>query len=178
MRSTNDEEVYKLVLAGELAIDEQGRVWRTAFRRFGVLHTYKKQRRAERPSGHYLSVRGTVSGRKVGTGAHRLVYRHFFGPIPHGLTVNHRDGKKRRNLPSNLELATYSEQALHAIHILKVGVAHRRGEKNPHAKLTELKVAQIRDARKKGARLRTLAAKYKTTPQTISAICLGVRWSH
>ncbi len=59
-----------------------------------------------------------LDGKRHHALAHRLVYRHFKGPIPAGLTVNHLNGMRGDNRPENLELATASEQKLHAIRVL------------------------------------------------------------
>jgi hypothetical protein len=37
---------------------------------------------------------------------HRLMWEAFRGPIPDGLTINHRDGRQRHNRLSNFELMT------------------------------------------------------------------------
>lgn len=124
MKITMAEEfAYKAVELGELTIDTQGRVWRVAARRWcrwtNATRTIPCQpRRAEKMSGEYMQVRVAIDGRRVGALAHRLVWRHFNGPIPEGLTINHKDGIKTNNAPSNLELATISEQAIHAISTL------------------------------------------------------------
>lgn len=58
----------------------------------------------------------------VDVAAHRVVWEAVHGPIPNGLTVNHKDGRKTNNRPDNLELATQSEQNRHAYAIgLRVG---------------------------------------------------------
>lgn len=49
---------------------------------------------------------------------HRLVCEAFFGPIPQGMTVNHKDGDKQNNALNNLEIVTYSQNHLHAFDIL------------------------------------------------------------
>ena len=55
---------------------------------------------------------------RVNASAHRLVWRHFHGPIPDGMTINHKNGKKQDNRPENLEVMTYAEQTKHAIDVL------------------------------------------------------------
>ncbi|MBQ7023530.1 MAG: HNH endonuclease [Akkermansia sp.] len=42
---------------------------------------------------------------------HRLVWEVFNGPIPEGMTVNHKDENKLNNSLSNLELMTMAENA-------------------------------------------------------------------
>lgn len=115
-----ERRVIALVQRGELAIDCAGRVWRMAARRgikSGGSHVVPcEPRRAENqvPRG-YLQVRAVVDGRRWYACAHRLAWQHFHGDIPDGLTVNHKDGDKTNNAPSNLELATGAEQAAHAV---------------------------------------------------------------
>jgi len=41
--------------------------------------------------------------------AHRLVYERFVGPIPPKMDVDHIDGNKLNNHPSNLRLMTHSD---------------------------------------------------------------------
>ncbi|WP_414691469.1 HNH endonuclease [Noviherbaspirillum sp.] len=46
--------------------------------------------------------------------AHRAVWTLFRGEIPEGTDLNHMDGDKTNNNPANLELATRSQNHLHA----------------------------------------------------------------
>lgn len=128
----NEEVVFEAVLRGELEVDEEGRVWRLGNRRgsgkFGVVRFIPcERRRAENDYGRYLQVRVMVDGERVTTQASRLVWRALRGPIPGGLTVNHKDGRKKENRPSNLELATMVEQIQHARDVLghQYGLASR-----------------------------------------------------
>lgn len=45
---------------------------------------------------------------------HQLVAEAVYGPKPEGMTVNHKDGNKLNNHPSNLEYATHAENIEHA----------------------------------------------------------------
>ncbi|MFJ5762743.1 HNH endonuclease [Neobacillus sp. NPDC093182] len=45
---------------------------------------------------------------------HRLIVVAFLGPIPKGNQVNHKNGRKRCNYLTNLELVTHSENIQHA----------------------------------------------------------------
>ena len=123
-RGYNDEEVYEDVLAGILEIDEQGRIWKVkawkvkAWRGQGKQWGHEsylvdcERHRAEnvKAENPYLQVAlQHRDGRTVTAQAHRLVWRHFKGPIPAHLTINHKDGCKKRNHPDNLELMTSRE---------------------------------------------------------------------
>ena len=160
----SEEIVYRAVSSGKIRIDKNGTVWRG-------------NKRAEHVATGYLQVR--VMERKVRSHAcaHRLVWRHFFGTIPDGMTINHKNGIKTDNRPENLELATYVEQQIHASRVLKVGHACRQhGEANSMAKLTAEQVAEIRIRRKSGERLKTIAQDYGITDRAVSKIALGQRW--
>ena len=79
--------------------------------------------------GDYLQVRTMIDGKRIHALAHRLVWFHFNGPIPPGLTINHKKGNKKDNRPEMLELATYAEQVRHAREVLKVGAWIKRGKR-------------------------------------------------
>jgi hypothetical protein len=109
---------------------------------------------------------------------HRLVYEHFIGPIPDGMTVNHRNGNKLDNRACNLELATQSEQMHHAYRtgLQKRACGEARGKV---AKLTEDDVREIRRAYV--PRVMTydaLAARFGVTQTAILAIVKRRTWTH
>ena|ERR1035437_1003224 len=179
----NEEFVYQAVLNGDLEIMPDGTIWR--LRKRGWDRWQKKavsrpceRVRAEHDCGKYLQVRIMIDGVRIYALAHRLVYRHFKGPIPVDLTVNHEDGKKKRNVPDNPELATHSEQQIHATRILKVGHAcDQSGPKNSMAKLTPEQVLQIRHRRANGDRLLSIAKDFGISFQAVSKIARGDRWA-
>lgn len=181
MAPKNTEDlVYPAVETGEIAIDQQGQIWRVATRRgkgrTGKTHTLNCiRRRAEHDTGIYLMMRVMINGKRAHALAHRLIWRHFNGPISAGLTINHKNGDKKDNRPENLELATYSEQVIHAHRVL--GKGEQSGMKNHRAKLTTDQVAEIRHLRQTGMLLREIAARYKVAEQTISKIVRGDRRS-
>lgn len=176
--------VYKLIEAGELEIDSEGRIWRVKKRTAdrwtgGTKVTACARVRAEMgtPQG-YLQVRAMIDRKRHYSAAARLVWMHFNGPIPQGMTVNHKDGMKQNNRPLNLELATYSEQRHHAIRELGAKHADVRGSKHPKTNLTESDVIAMRAARKAGAMVKALAEQYGVTQKAASHICRGVTWKH
>ena len=176
--------IYRAVLDGELKIDEQGRIWRIAKR--GWDRWNKRVRlnkcakvRAEHPTPQgYLQIRVMFNGHRIYLQASRLVYFHFFGHIPLGMTINHKNGVKPDNKPSNLELMDYRQQAIHARHVLKVGRLDQNGEKNAMAKLTRWDVVKIRSRRLNGESLRSIASDYNVGFKAVSKIARGDRWAH
>lgn len=53
-------------------------------------------------------------GKRTHVLVHRAVYEAFVGPIPAGMQINHLDGVKTNNDPSNLEIVTPAENSAHA----------------------------------------------------------------
>ena len=125
------------------------------------------------PTG-YLMGRAMVDKTRLSGLAHRLVWRHFNGPIPVGLVINHRNGDKADNRLANLEVVTPSENARHATRILGVGrCTDQNGMMNHAAKLTTDQVWAIRARRAAGERLTSIAADYGIAMQTVSKLARG-----
>jgi hypothetical protein len=183
-----DEEIVAAL--PELEIDSQGRVWRIAMRHGrgvkngGGYHMGSRmspcaRRRTEAANVQgYLQVHVMVDGRRMSPMAHRVVWVHLNGPIPEGLTINHKNGIKSDNRPENLEIATFSEQRQHALDVLHVKKHHPIGSKHPKTHLTEADVLQIRNLRKSGAMVKDIAAEYGMKPKAVSAICCRRTWKH
>lgn len=113
----NEAFFCEYVKSGILEIDQHGRIWKIADRVWDrrTRTSSKVQcapRRAESLRHGYLYMGVNVGGKSLQALAHRVVWWHFKGPIPIGLTINHINGDKTCNDPSNLELATYKELAL------------------------------------------------------------------
>ena len=181
MQPKNREEiVYKAVMSGWIEIRPDGSIWRVMQRRkdrwnnvVSVFPTIPHRIDASTGVG-YRTIKIMVDGVQTSALAHRLVWRHANGPIPPGLTINHKNGNKADNHIENLELATYSKNTMHAVHILGVGrTLRQRGESNLMVKLTDAQVREIRRRRMAGETLAVLAVAFDVAMQTISKICRG-----
>lgn len=161
----NETILYEVVLTGEWQIDDKGYIWKKR----GTEWVRAEHRT---PQG-YLQVRKMSNGIRLHTGAHRLVWVHFFGAIPEGLTINHKNGIKADNRPDNLEVMTYSENLKHAF---RMGLKDQWGQRNPAAKLTNAQVEQIRERYMQGGTTQQeLADEFGIAYQTISDIVRGSR---
>jgi hypothetical protein len=170
----NEREAILLeaVTSGYLELDAAGRFWR---------QKPGGRVRAEVRGRGYLQIRRKIRGREYWAMAHRIVYRYFRGPIPDGLTINHKDGQKTNNAPENLETATCKEQIQHAIRVLNSHQRVRHGQNgSAHlmARLSASDVMDIRRARAAGQKLSTLAERYGVSFKHVSSIALGRRWAH
>lgn len=175
--------VYQAVLDKELEIDSQGRIWRISKRGWDRwnkrvrVNSCTKTRAEHRVPQGYLQIRVMYGKKRYHTSAHRVVFMHFNGEIPKGMTINHKNGIKDDNRPENLELMTHSEQTIHARRVLKRGRLDQSGEKNSMSKLTKRDVKEIRIRRSNGEALKSIAKDYGVAYQTISKIARGDRWS-
>lgn len=168
-----------LVQEGQWEIDDAGRIWRVALRtglKTGGSHVVPTpRRRAEKAiPGGYLMVRALLAGRRVYGLAHRVVWQWHRGDIPDGLCLNHINGDKRDNRPSNLEVVTYSENVRHDFAVLHT--RDQRGELNSAAKLTHAQVIEIRARRAVGERLLAIARDYGVSFQVVSSVARGRRY--
>lgn len=132
------------------------------------------RRRAEHrtPPG-YLQIRAVIGAKRVCALAHRLIWHYFFGSIPAGMIINHKNGIKDDNRPENLEIVTYAENMCHAY---QINACNQDGERNPSAKLSNAEVEEIRSLYSTGRYYqKDLAEKYEVSFQTISKIIRGDR---
>ena len=110
---------------GRFSVDSEGRIWRHAQRAKSGRPGWVKlttQRRAESASGAYLAVSIELRGKRRRIQAHRAVSMAANNCIiPAGMLPNHKNGDKHDNRPGNLELVTFSENAIHARDELGVG---------------------------------------------------------
>ncbi len=138
-------------------------------------------------------------------GVHQLVAAAFLGPCPPGYTVNHLDGVKTHNTPSNLEYCTHIEQMKHAKRLglfptgdrssVRMNMASRprgdahpfhrhpewapRGERNSHARLTVGDVQEIRRLYATGTLTRAeLARQFRIPHGHVCRIVTYRAWKH
>lgn len=167
----------EFVLTGKLEIDDDGYIWRVVKVGFWPDERSVKGRAEVVAAKGYLALQVSCpNGERLRVQAHRLVWYHFHGPIPDGLTINHINGIKDDNRPDNLELATHKEQRRHALDVLKCVTA--RGEKHGMAQLTEAEVLEIRRRHEAGEGPKAIARSLGMSNTNISDICHGKIWSH
>jgi len=122
----------------------------------------------------YLQVRVMVNGHRYCVSAHRLVWLHFHGEtLPPSIEINHKNGVKWDNRPSNLEAVTASENMKHAH---RTGLKNQNGERNPATKLSNKDTQDIRERYALGGvTQQVLADEYGISHQSVSKIVRGDR---
>jgi hypothetical protein len=154
------EEIYKIGKDGYL-VSNYGNV---------------KGKKVEFLKKHVSQAGYVLYGGKLGL-CHRLVWETFNGKIPDGLQINHIDLNKTNNRLDNLELATSSENQIHA-HKNGAYKTNINGENNPMATLTENDVLDIYKMVKDGYDNIDIAAKYNLHDRYVSLIRHGKRWKY
>ncbi len=124
----------------------------------------------------YAMVILSAPGKKRNRTVHSIVAEAFIGPRPDGAVVNHIDGVKKNNVPSNLEYVTQKQNIRHAIDTgLRVAA---KGEGHYRSNLKESDIVAIRSAFASGVMGTVLAAQYGISNKGISQICRRKSWAH
>ena len=115
---------------------------------------------------------------------HRLVAMCFLDNPNNYPVVNHKDGNKQNNHYTNLEWCTVRYNNLHAIknHLYK----GYTGENNPHCKLQEQDVLDIRERYEKSCKqgikgykfYDSICTEYGVDRETIRHICKRITWKN
>lgn len=96
---------------------------------------------------------------------HRIVAATFHEPCPEGHEVNHKDGVRFNNAPSNLEYVTRSQNIRHAMRTTGAYSRRRRGNS-----LTVKDVREIRATPRIIGAVKSLAKRYGVSQETIRRI--------
>jgi hypothetical protein len=110
-----------------------------------------------------------LSGRQART-IHTLVAKAFLGARPDGMQVNHKDGVKSNNHPSNLEYVTPRENTQHAIQLGLSDPARR--------KLNESLVREVHARRAAGETYKAIGAKVGASGHCVRHVIKGRTWKH
>jgi len=147
-----------MVKDGIYEIDSNGMIWR--LKKYGISC---ERKRAETENGGYFQVHLRKDGNHLSAQSHRVVWTYFHEKIPDGVTINHIDGNKLNNHPSNLELATYSEQVAHANKVLGIKVGFQKGNNRIQPSLTDDEVIIIRSRSQNGETIAKLSRDFKVS---------------
>lgn len=179
---TADLAGLAMVAVGMFSVDSRGRVWRhreiTRGSAVGGREVEIEPRRADTGRSKedgYLRVQFTVGKTRYHMAAHRLVWMVANQRlIPTGMEVNHKDGNKSNNDPTNLEITTHAGNTMHALHTL----GHMKNRKTSGAKLTPEQVIEIRRlCDDKVMSKAAIADHFKVTVKTIRNIANRAKWA-
>lgn len=106
---------------------------------------------------------------------HRAVLLAWGPPIPTGKhQVNHKNGNRKDPRLENLEWVTHQENHKHRVAVMRSGCGSSQGM----AKLTEAKVAKIKEMLVGGFTGRSIAKTFGVHYATISDIKVNKCWRH
>eukprot|EP01037_Dinobryon_pediforme_P018037 gene18037-18274_t len=108
------DAALQAITMGMIEVRPNGEVWRIARNVKGRIVAQTPVRAECHLKNGYLGVVSRFDGEQYLVLAHRLVWTVLSGPIPPKLDINHMDGVKVNNHPSNLEIVTRGENARHA----------------------------------------------------------------
>jgi len=116
------------------------------------------------------------SGIKRSVRLHRLVYSYFYGDIPDGYEIHHKDNNKLNNHPSNLVLVTHLQNMRMATNdgLYKSVV----GSNNPCARIDESTVLEICKLISKNKTARSVAKQLGISVHIIYNLVHGKTWQH
>ena len=86
---------------------------------------------------------------------HHIVWKKFFGDIPDGFIIHHKDGNKLNNDISNLVLMSLKEHA--RMHAKQMGLGKDRNGIEPTNKTSKDLIERIKNMRVNGALLSQIA---------------------
>ena len=110
--------------------------------------------------------------------AHRMAWAKKHGPIPAGMMVCHKCDNPPCVNVDHLFLGTQTDNMSDCANKGRLeGRRTPRGSAHPQAKLTEIQVQEIREARASGILLKTLSARYGVSETMISYIARGKNWT-
>jgi len=116
------EKAFLATVGRTFEIRRNGEIWRVGVERMGELTLLDEPRRQEQLAANgYYRVETMIRCHRVRVSSHRVVFRHFHGPIPHGYVVDHKDGDRGNNHPDNLEAVCQAENT-------RRGYVRKRGE--------------------------------------------------
>lgn len=124
----------------------------------------------------YIRVILTRNNKTKDLYAHRLVAQAFISNPDNKPEVNHKDGQRTFNWPSNLEWMTRLENVRHGINTLKTQIT---GEKHPNSKLKNKDILEIRGIISLGCySLTEIGQMFGVSGKNIHAIKAGKTWRH
>jgi len=161
-------EVWKPVLNNKYEVSNTGE----------VRHHKNKNKLKKKTAGRnraYYQICFNNNGNNAYRYIHRLVCEGFFGKIPDGFVVNHKDGNKRNNNVENLEIVLPRQNYDHAIK----NRLYRSGSNSPVSKLDDNQVVEIRILlMSKMFSQKEIAKKYGINQSAISLINVGKNWKY
>ena len=172
------QAALKLIEKGVIEIRPDGSIWRLKVGKGG--HGWRDCKPYLAGSIHKYSKYRVVSWMENKTlysvRAHRLVYVHFFGPIPEGYEIHHKNNNKIDNRPENLELVTHKQNMRKAADDGLYQNVH--GSNNPCARVDERTIERACQELAKGKKVVGVAQELGIDVHILYNMTRGESWGH
>ena len=122
----------------------------------------------------YTKVSPVLGGKNVQKYVHHLVAAAFIGPRPDGAEVNHIDGDKTNASASNLEYVSHGGNMRHA----RATGLSPAGSRCNRGHLVEADIVAMREARKSGETVTSIARRFGVSVPCASENINGRKWRH
>lgn len=139
-----------------------------------ITDTWKPLAPVKNPVSGYYQLTLYKNGRSHTRRFHRVQYEAFFGVIPHGVVIRHRDDNVENRMLYNLLPGTNQDNSDDA----QANGLIPRGSQRLTSKLTEEKVAEIKRRIAAGDLQKQIAKDYGVDRSLIYLIRKGVKWRH
>lgn len=117
---------------------------------------------------NYLSVQFSVNNRPSKHLIHRLIAITFLGLDKESeLEVNHKDGNRKNNAVTNLELVTHQENIDHSV---RTGLKRDYGECHAHAKISNAQAEEMRKMWRNGVMQKDIAENFGVSKQLVNCV--------
>lgn len=167
-------ETWKPIIGTQQEVSDHGRLRSWASRGSELFAKEPRLLKTYADKNGYIHGSIFQYGRRKNVTIHPLVAEAFIGPRPPGMQINHIDGDKSNNRPSNLEYVTCQANLNHAISIgLRDGCM---GENHHNAKATVDEVREIKKRLAAGVRQVDVAREFNRPWNMIHAIRKGHSW--
>lgn len=139
-------------------------------RKDSVLKYYdKKGRTGTLGKNGYIAI--TIYGKR--NYMHRVVWEQYYGDIPNGFIIHHRDGNKLNNSIENLELISNAEHS--RLHAKQNMFGKNRIGNSPPNKVDKDTILKIIDLREKGYKLKEIQKIVNKSYPTVQKYAKGER---
>ena len=122
--------------------------------------------------GGYMRITIRIDGKISKLRVHRLVAKAFVAGEFEGATVDHIDGNRLNNAPSNLEWVTLSENTKRQN---ACGRGSPKGERHPGAKLKDSDIPRLFAMRAEGKTLDAIGKEFGVSGSLVHKITSGIR---
>lgn len=163
-KAFNDQLIEYIINSENFIIKENGKIFTNRIKGGAIGEWHECLYRKKKNGYNYIAFKYKELA------VHRIIYRKFIGHLNIDEVINHKDGNKLNNSPSNLELISHGKNLEHGYKILNNPAVY--GNKKISFEIAD----EIRQKRKEGFKLKELSNTYNLSISSISEIVNNKIW--